>query len=325
MTVAPRTDGWWLQVAIAVALATTVSFVSANLHPRFELRAETVAQQMALYDRGLVYWGSTGLEVSSWRNRIMIPYAIVATSELTGTTRQEAFLIVRWVTAIIAFLALAWFARAAGASPASAFLALALLADALILACNHPWEHPTDFPDVAVMALGGIAVLRGSFAGALAIAVIGAANRESSAFIGILWMLTMWAGGGERRWRAMVQGGAISVAAYGAALALRLWNRVPGGAISNDAQLFRFGDEIMSALHHPFMSWPMLLAAVLVPVGIFSLSRTGAVPAAFRRAAVVAAIATAAIGQIDELRILMPTFTLLICAGLTGTGREQWQ
>jgi len=70
-----------------------------------------------------------------------------------------------------------------------AAVGLGLLAYELVFTFAQGWEHPTDFPDVALTGLWLWAAMAGRRWGLLAVALGAAFNRESAAFAGVLWLV----------------------------------------------------------------------------------------------------------------------------------------
>jgi hypothetical protein len=160
------------------------------LHARVEHRDETVYQQHALLHRLPLMFDGIQSDLPEFRNRLLFPAMLEATTRISNLDDREAFLMLRWITAFVCFATLYWFGgRVAGAPLPMNVCALSLLAIFFVLSFNHPWEHPTDFPDAIVMILSTWAAMTRRFPAAVAIAAVGAANRESAAFAGVIWML----------------------------------------------------------------------------------------------------------------------------------------
>src|SRR5258705_5876394 len=252
---------------MAFSLAPAVCFVSNNLHARVEHRDETVAQQSALLHRQpLVFDGQAG-DLPEFRNRLMVPLVMSAVTRISHISDREAFLGLRWLTAFICFATLWWFASViCKSSLVISALALTLLALFLTLSFNHPWEHPTDFPDATIMVLAVWAAITQRFPAAMAVATIGALNRESAAFAGIIWMFVATPSM-PKRWLGIAQGAALAACALLVTTLIRRLAALPGGNVVNSVAAGDLGATLAGALRHPFMSWAMMLVAALVPLG----------------------------------------------------------
>ena len=96
------------------------------------------------------------------------------------------------------------------------------------------------------------------------IAAVAAANRESAAFIGVLWIAVTTLDALSRVKR-LIQGAAIIVAALSITIALRRMFSMPEARVVNKIAENPIGPMLLIALNHPFMSWAMLLIASLTP------------------------------------------------------------
>ncbi len=275
-------------------------FVSNNLNSRSQHRDETVAQQIALIRAAPLIFDGQPSDVPEFRNRVLFPFVMVGVVRATGLQDREAFLLVRWLSAALCFGTLLWFAIVvAGNDLAASALAALLLAMFFVVSFNHPWEHPTDFPDATAMVFGAWAAIRRRVWPAVIIAGVAAANRESAAFIGVLWIAVTTRDDASRLKR-VIQGMAIILVALSV-------NRIAENSVSA---------MLATAADRPFMSWPMLLVASLAP----ALAVIGApwprVSAVGRRiigAGLCVAAASLVIGSPDEIRIIAPAATMLVC------------
>jgi hypothetical protein len=305
---------------MAFSLATAVCFVSNNLYARVEHRDETVAQQSALLHRQpLVFDGNPG-DLPEFRNRLMVPLAMSAVTRISTISDREPFLGLRWLTAFICFATLWWFASVVCESSfvVSAF-GLTLLALFFTLSFNHPWEHPTDFPDATVMVVAVWAAVTRRYPAAMAVATIGALNRESAAFAGVIWMFvaTDWK---QRWWLGIAQGAAVAAVALLMTTLIRRLADLPGSNVVNSVAAGDLGAILAVAMRHPFMSWAMMLAAAaLVPVGCVLFEYWGSDSGEGRRVAyagfVVAALSVT-IGRAEEIRVLTSAAAILACAAV---------
>jgi hypothetical protein len=215
-----------------------------------------------------------------------------------------------------------WFAAVVGGNDVvGAALGALLLAVFFVASFNHPWEHPTDFPDATAMILGASAAVRRRFLPALMIAAVAAANRESAAFIGVLWIAVATLDAPSRVKR-VIQGVAIIVVALSVTMALRRMFSIPGARVANSVAENPIRPMLLTVLNHPFMSWAMLLVASLTPTLAVIGARWSRISEVGRRiifAGLLVAAASLVIGAPEEIRILVPAAALLVC-GLVSAG-----
>jgi len=197
-------------------------------------------------------------------------------------------------------------------------LADGLLAMALVLSFNHPWEHPTDFPDATVMTMAVWAAIRRRFDAAVCLATVGAANRESAAFVGIIWIAITLGDLDSSRVRRVAQGLALVAVTIATTTILRLVFELPGGRVRNSVAENDVWAMLKIAVAHPFLSWAMLLIAMLIGPVVLVAANWSPGSAEGRRLAVAGAaigLVSVVIGAPNELRVLVPAVTVLICAG----------
>jgi len=309
--------GQALGLLASFCFATVVCHVSNNLHARVVHRDETVSQQRALLTRAPLTFDGQRSDVPEFRNRILFPLGMVTLTRLTGFSDGEAFLATRWMSAFACFAVVWVFAAVAGTSVAQALLAQGLLAVFFTVSFNHPWEHPTDFPDAIVMVCAVWAALRRRFTAALATAAIGAANRESAAFTGVIWIFLTALTEDRRFARAIGEGVLLIGAAAAVTITLRRVLGLTGSRMVNSVAENPVLPMLANAFTHPFMSWMMLLVAGCLPVILAIACYWGSGSAAGRRlglAATCIGVITLVIGSPEEVRILTPAITIGICA-----------
>lgn len=313
----------------ACAIATGLCFSSNNLAPRFAHRAELVDQQLALLESRPLLFDGQPLDMSEFRNRVLFPAAMRAIVGTGVASPQEVFLGLRLVTAAACLFGLWIFAtRIAGATADVALLALSILGWALLLTFNNPWENPTDFPDALFTIGWAAAALRGRFALTALIVAAGTLNRESTAFAGVLWVLlhatrvALW----RDRARHLAAGFAL---AAGALVLTGVWRSMwglPDTDLTNSLGITLMGPMIAAALRQPVLSWIQLLAAAFaMPILWLWLHRQSRTRegGALVMAALAMAGASAVIGLFNEVRIFIPTLTLLVLAGLLRVQAER--
>lgn len=152
----------------------------------------------------------------------------------------------------------------------------------------------------------------------MVIAMIGALNRESAAFTGIIWMFvaTPWM---PRRWLGMAQGAVLAANALLVTTLIRRLADLPGSNVVNSVAAGDLGAMLAVAMRHPFMSWAMMLAAAVVPLGCVLFEYWGSDSDEGRRVAYagfVVAVLSIAIGRAEEIRVLTSSAAILVCAAV---------
>src|SRR5262245_46960152 len=94
-------------LALSLCFATAVCEVSNNLHARVVHRDETVSQQRALLNRAPLVFDGVPADLPEFRNRILFPAAMAGIIHMTNLNAREAFLALRWMTAVACF-AMVW-------------------------------------------------------------------------------------------------------------------------------------------------------------------------------------------------------------------------
>jgi hypothetical protein len=200
-------------------------------------------------------------------------------------------------------------------------LAATLLALSTIVSFNYAWEDTTDALDLFALCMGVFASLSNRYILAIILAVLFAANRESAAFIGVIWACLSDPTTGMKR--RVLEGTAICASSYLCALFLRMYFAGSGDIgnwitpLANARMAF---DAIMT--FSP-LRWLMLLVSIITALSInIDLNEITA-----RRFVVLAGLFTAAalcFGHINEIRVFLPCFLMLafaIAAGhQTGSG-----
>jgi hypothetical protein len=211
---------------------------------------------------------------------------------------------------------------------------LGLLTYELVFTFAQGWEHPTDFPDVALTGLWLWAAVAGRRWGVLAIAVAAAFNRESAAFAGVLWLVLY---GFSGRWTPRIPevafGILLSVASYATVLGIRWFF---GGARSltqntnvDDVAgtLPRLTEAVTRFLEHPTpWSWPVLLIAMAALPGLWIWVNWSCLGRRERRvllAAVVILVLSVPFSNLDEPRDFMTSVVLVVFVAVAGEARRE--
>jgi hypothetical protein len=320
----------WRAIVLAAALALTVTNISMNTGGRREHRAETVDLQQAILRGEPGSLDGRRIYFPQFQNRVLFPMALAATVRVTGLDPIAAYAGLRLLSSWLAFWIVLHVAASLGDSPSRAAAAAVLLALALIVTFNHPWEHPTDVVDMATFALAVAWTVDHRYGRMVGLAVVASANRESSIFLSLLWAAVQAAKlGMSRRW--LIEAAALFVVATAAVMGLRL---AFGGTRALAGPDFPLGESLRALrafLRHPSpFDWPVGFAvlAALCAAGLWDRPLGGeqrAIVAVAAAAATMSAIGGAA----EELRIYIPAVTMTIvagvCAGERGDDRETRQ
>lgn len=258
--------------------AIQTNFASVMLHPRFEHHDEAVAKEIAVSEGRAYVLNGREQYWPEFQNRIAFALTLRAVMRVSGAPASETYFVLRLVAAWAAFFVF-WLVlrRAAGATDRLAAAGLLLLSYALILHFNHGWEHPSDFLDPLVMSGFLWATWNRRPVWLALLVVLGALNRESAVFGGLLWFCvngiraTWWQGRLRTAWRDSLGDMSIGVAlmalGYGAVLVARRFFGGARGASQMQHTSFEFwGAWVRDLVQHPNpTSWALLLFAIVAP------------------------------------------------------------
>jgi hypothetical protein len=190
-------------------------------------------------------------------------------------------------------------------------LATTLLALSFIISFNYPWEEPSDALDAVALSAGALASLSGRFLLALGLALLFATNRESAAFIGIIWIVlncSSWP-----TTRRLLEGLFISALSYAVSIALRYYIAGSSSMKNHFVPLVNFR-RLFSALEQfDPLSWLTLLLSLFAIMSI-SVSYSNALARRFVVLAAILAIPTFLYGLINEIRVFLPSLLMLAFA-----------
>jgi hypothetical protein len=297
---------------LAACLALMVCWVSGSLNGRFQHKAEVVSQQSAILHRQPLYFDGGPGDLPEFHNRVLMPALLRLSEHTRVASLQEWFIAWRLITAFLMFAT--FIVVTDRGSWQWSIIGSGLLAYSLILSFGHPWEHPTDFPDVA-FTVGFCALAMAGKPIALALlAVIAAANRESAAFAGLIWICIHGYASGRWKWRELLKGAAISAAAYITVVALRQRFSVPGTPFRQLVVAAGLPDTILAFLKHPNpFGWPVMLAATVTPIGLLLWAMRHDVTEKEGRllvAALAMFMVSLIFGKVDELRVFLPAIAV---------------
>ena len=312
--------------AIAILLVLSFALLSAQLS--VQLRAATLPATLAVeFDtlRGHPAY-------PEFQNRILSPLMLVALRKIfpAGVSDKSVWFVMRVLQASLAFLVLYWMVFRITGGRLRALSATGLVTFAYAWTpLSHPWEYTSDFFDILFVSLFiGLALAERSIVLTFVV-IVAAANRESAAFAGIIWLAlaTVRYGPWPEEWRRFAPGVFYLVLAAALVVALRVW-------LSADYQprqvvgLWR----ALRAWHwilHPDGAFPLLIG---MAVSFVALVR--ALPRPWTMDQVGLALTAAVVlvfslifGIFGELRVFLPVCVLLsflAVMGANGRSDGEW-
>jgi hypothetical protein len=118
--------------------------------------------------------------------RVLAPFLVHELSELTGASLQSVWYVTRLLWILFAYCLLHVYLRTWFTTD-RAVIGVALTGATFPLTFTNSWPHPDHFPELALFTLGALAIARG-WNGLFAVALVAAAlNRETSAFLVVLY------------------------------------------------------------------------------------------------------------------------------------------
>ncbi len=316
-------------IVLSFSFAILTAFVSNNLHPRFEHREETIQEQLAILQGQSYVIDGKLIYFPEFQNRVLFPALLTAASLLRPSALGGIYLILRLLTIFLAFLVF-WFLLllVGSVSPRTAALGLGALAYVLIFTFNHGWEHPTDVLDVIFISLLLALCLRKRRLAVILVTVLASANRESSPFVGVIWLALYGISAGRKLNRSEIAFGlGLMVVGVVSVLSIRY---LFGGAKAFAPQtmsIFLMGSFLHDAIA-PLSpsSWLVLLVAMILPLAVWIGSNRQRLTGVEKRL-LLAGIAIACIapifGIIEELRFFIPAAVILIFVACCADSNRQ--
>jgi hypothetical protein len=168
----------WLVVLLYLAVATAAGHVDYHIRAYPE-------RGFAEYTPGLL----AGTEHPPGRYRVLAPYLYEGLRQATGLEPRSAWIVFRWLSLLGALFAAhaylgAWFRR--GPSVAGTLLMTVLLP----LTFTNSWAHPDHLLELGLFTLACACLARGWTAWFAVALVANALNRETSAFLVPLFLLS---------------------------------------------------------------------------------------------------------------------------------------
>lgn len=320
-----RTREILFSLVFVACLALGVVYVSGYLGDRQKFRGEVVQMQFDLLQGKNYVLNSQSMYLPSFQNRVLFPLALSGITQAGVLDANDAFILLRLATAVLALMAVWWTARGiSNCSPKLAAAGTLLVAFGLIFTFQFPWEHPTDLLDVFFVALMTWAVVKKRALLLLGIAVAAATNRESAAFAGVLWGFCYAVDEARHvRWNELVRALALIAAPYATVLALRYafgGERAVNASTQMVTALASLQNDIKGLVDYftPF-NWLAFAFALFVPPLLWLASNWRGMELRQRRPVYAAGfliLISFLFGIVSELRIFIPSVVILVLAGV---------
>lgn len=173
-------DPRWVALVVYVVLTVVIGFLDYRVRGHVDHVAKVYIPQVldGTYGAPAIY-------------RVLAPWLIERTSALTGLSLMGAFLVTRLLVVFAALLVFdrylrTWFTPLASMAGTVAMVAL------LPLTLTNSYPHPDSLPELLLFTLGCLLIARGRHAWLVALVVVSTVNRETTAFLVLLWVSLNW-------------------------------------------------------------------------------------------------------------------------------------
>jgi hypothetical protein len=253
--------------------------------------------------------------ISNFYNRVMFPLIHQGLSRLLPALSAEHwYVLLRVVSFQLAFFVFTLACvRALKPNYRDYCLAATLLALSFIISFNFIWESPSDALDIVALSLGVLASLSGRFFLALGVALLFATNRESAAFIGIIWIILA----DHDKWpksRRLFEGLFISALSYAVSIALRYYIAGPSNTANRFTLLYNLKILVFALTPNHAVGWWLALLLSLFAIILISINYSNALARRFVALAVIFAVPNWLFGVISEIRVSLPTLLMMAFA-----------
>ncbi|HEY5315459.1 MAG TPA: hypothetical protein VIK18_23210 [Pirellulales bacterium] len=295
--------------AVAVVLCT--AFISAQFS--YRLRAES-APVIIVETLGTLQGKPS---VPEFQNRLIFPILLAAGRAVApaSTSDVNVWKAVRLLTALVGFAVAFACMQSISGSWFRATIGCVLLGYGYLwTVCGYPFERPSDFLDLAFIALFVWLALRGRYGWLAAMTVLGSFNRESSAFSGLIVIGLSLARYrfSPAAWKGFAIGGCyVALAFITVTITRRCFH---GPALHQQLGVL----EVIEHWRRALLPYgPMaIMVAMLAPLtlmlcnfrGCFSIRQRGLLLGCLG-----CFLVTGVFGIIFELRVLLPCYLILLC------------
>lgn len=318
-------------IPLVLCLGFFLFYCSANINQRDKHRGESINKDMMILEGKSYILLGQEYYFPEFQNRVIFALSLKALSRIPLLSLEGWYLFLRLLFAVAALLLFYYACRsAAGCPPDVALAGCGVLVYAMILAFNHPWEHPTDFLDVIFFSIFILLTIKKKGLLLLLFALAAAASRESCVFAGVIWAIV---NGLERRqWseriRVAAVGFGMSLLSYCAVLGLRYWFGGPRGITRlQQMSIAKLVDDFYRMVvdrPSPFV-WPVLVLMIIALPVLWMVYNRGMIKPVDRRLMLATAVVTLLImipGDWHELRTFIPSIVLLYFAASSIAARD---
>jgi hypothetical protein len=309
-----------LCVCLSIAFGIFVCSVSNKIVNRQDRRSESVEMERNIL-RGMPFHHAGRLiYLPPWQNRVLFPLFLELGIRLGGFSPNGWYLAVRFFFAVLMFATFWYLLRTDGrAGPKLTAIGQLLLANILALTFMSPTEMTSDLPEALFAALFISASVRKQRLPLVVLGVIAAANREASAFAGVIWFF-LYAFDEHYRinWREGLFSGFVSLSSYGCALGLRyaFGGSQAVGARTQFLTLRNTYYQIAGLVLHPTpFSWAGLFICAALPCALWISSNRRALQSSHKRllaASLAIALISLFFGNISELRTFISSIVIVV-------------
>jgi len=262
--------------ALLVSFALSVIVVWVSHTVTFSHLAESIQNQYATI-RGVPFViDGAPLVIHPFYNRVLFPAVFVfLANRLSGWTDVQVFLLLRFLSFVICFLAI-FTAMARRSDATRSTNACAVLALSMIPTFAHGWVHTSDIFDLTLGFFMFLFVAEGSFWLAFAVACLTAINRETGAFAALFYIFMSvgrepWL---PLAWRSLLLG----LVPYIGAILVRkhfLGDQLAAESTGQWYTGFSYNlESLLASIKHPSpIAWPFLLFAMMVLPWLIFLNR----------------------------------------------------
>lgn len=313
-----------IAVLISLSCAVCACFVSNNLHSRFVHRQDVIDQQFSLIKGEPFVLDSHVFYIPMFQNRVLFAYILKLVSSQGILTVSKWYLLLRFFSAFLAFLAFFCLAvKAANLNYRTVLTGMFLLNYELILAFNHGYEQAADFLDVLFISLFLYAVIKKRRLMIILAAIIAGASRESSVFAAVIWFFYHGLDNKFKpRFKEIVYAVCLGVVSYAFVLYIRL---ALGGSRIDCLQgvggISHMSDVFKMFLQNPTnSSWPILFLGAITPLCVWLYLNRKYIQIRHLRlifAAIVIEAASIQFAYIDELRTAIPFMVIMVFTAMS--------
>jgi hypothetical protein len=307
-------------IPVVLCLGFLLFYCSANINQRDKHRGESINKEMMILEGKPYVLLGQEYYFPEFQNRVIFALSLKTLSRSSLLSVEGWYLFLRIIFAVACVLLFYYACRSAGGCPSDVAVAgCGVLVYGMILAFNHPWEHPTDFLDVIFFTIFIALTIKKKALLLLLFALAAAGSRESCVFAGVIWAIVN--GLERRKWseriRVAAVGFGISLLSYCAVIGLRYWFGGPHGiARLQQMAIAKLVDDFVTMVvdrPSPFV-WPVLAMMIIALPVLWMFHNRGMIKPVDRRLMLATAVITLLImvpGDWHELRTFIPSIVLL--------------